>query len=59
MGRLAKPVSTLEILRRTLRQLDKTSDFHHDDPAILELHHLLLRTIADLETPPPTDVKAA
>jgi hypothetical protein len=57
MGRLTKTVSTVDILRQTVRQLDKTSDFHHDDPAVLELRHLLLRTIADLATSPSNEIQ--
>ena len=53
MGSPAKASNTLNILRRTVRQLDTTPDFHHDDPAVLELRHLLLRTIADLEASSP------
>lgn len=57
MGSASNTANTLDILRRTVCQLDKTADFYHDDPAVIALRHLLVCTIADLEASPPTAVR--
>ena len=47
---MPRPVPTLiDILRETLQQVEQSAEFGLDDPALIELKHAIVRTIAELE----------
>ena len=42
-------LTVIQILTNTLFQLEQTSEYHHDDSAVLNLKRQLVRMIAELE----------
>jgi hypothetical protein len=42
--------SVIEILRSTLGRLEKDSDFHQDDPAVVQLKRHILQSLAEFES---------
>jgi hypothetical protein len=42
--------SIIEILRSTLGRLQKDSEFHQDDPAVMQLKRHILQSLAEFES---------
>lgn len=40
----------IEILRSTLRHLEQDTDFHQDDPAVVQLKRHILQSLAEFES---------
>jgi hypothetical protein len=47
--------SVIEILRSTLRRLEKDFDFRQDDPAVVQLKRHILQSLAEFESQKDTD----
>jgi hypothetical protein len=47
--------SVIEILRSTLNRLETGSDFHQDDPAVVQLKRHILQSLAEFETQKATN----
>jgi hypothetical protein len=57
--RIPSPPTLIDLLRSTLKQMERDEEFSSDDPAALELKASLLRAIAELELRKADKISAA